>query len=406
MIIAILVISSLYVITSEPTCYVRSEGKNGGEDDDGENGEDNDEEEDGDDNETDGDDTLDFTHTVFIEEGTGTNCYYCTFVADILHELSESEDLDFEYISLVEDKNSDAYDRLWVEYNLFGLPTVYIDGGYDVTVGGGVEKSVFEEKILEAMTRDVPEMKVTVNSTFDNTSNNLSTVVTILNNENQAYNGRLRIYLAEIISPWPDYGNRPYRNAFIGYLYNKDISVEANGNITISADQINISNLDPENLKIFAVVFSSKSVEKFSNLIMDPPRNPFDAYYADAADTTIVVPGGNLPPTLEISLPETRKLHIGGRPIFKFQFLIKKTVLIGKLSIKANASDESGIEKVEFSFDGDLEFTDEEAPYEFSIKKGGLFRRILPRKHTITVKAYDNEGKTATTSMDIITLFF
>lgn len=74
--------------------------------------------------------------------------------------------------------------------------------------------------------------------------------------------------------------------------------------------------------------------------------------------------------------------------------------------IKANASDDSGIEKVEFYLDEVLIYTDEEAPYEYEIKKAGLLRPILPRKHTITVKAYDTEGKTDDASLEVRTRFF
>ena len=341
-----------------------------------------------------------FVHHVFIEEGTATTCKYCPAVADILHDIYASKRYTFYYVSMVEDRSKKAYDRLHNEYNIYGFPTVYIDGGYGI-VFGAKEKSVFEDKISAALSRETPNVGVFVDAEYDNDSGELLTLVSIKNNENYTYNGRLKVYLTEIISRWNNYENKPYHFSFIDYTIDEDISVDAYENTSVSAYR-DISDLDPDNLMLIAVVFNSDSVKKFSDPENDPPKYSFNAFYADAANATRVVVGGNLPPAVGILSPETGKIYIRGHPVFKTLF--GKTILVGKTTIEAYAEDDSGVEKVELYVDGKLVMSDDDAPYSWSLRKISLFKHFV-RRHTITVKAYDEEGKTSSVSIDVITFF-
>ena len=185
----------------------------------------------------------------------------------------------------------------------------------------------------------------------------------------------------------------------------KNISIEAKGNNTYTdkrdITEFDISDLVPEELMIIAVVFSSKSV-KADSWPDDESLGDFDAYYADAANATEIVPGGNLPPTVGIQLPEVGKLHILGYPILKTLF--KNTVLIGRTNVVANAEDDTNVTKVEFYIDDNLKFTDEEEPYTYSFRKVKLLKRFI-RRHTIKVIAYDEEGKTDTASITALCFF-
>ena len=157
--------------------------------------------------------------------------------------------------------------------------------------------------------------------------------------------------------------------------------------------------MDPENLMVIAVVFNGEKNQAYSNPTDN--KNPFDAYYADAAEGSELIEGGNLPPSVGISLPEIGKLHFLGKPIYEFK-LLKNTVLIGKTKIVAEAEDDSGIEKVEFYIDGNLVGEDTEEPYEYRFRKVKLLKRFV-RKHSISVIAYDKEGKTGTSdSIEVI----
>ena len=348
-----------------------------------------------------------FIHTVFIEEGTATWCEYCPNVAKILYELYNSGDYNFYYISLIQDKNPLAEKRLTEDYNIVAFPTIYIDGGYRVLTGGTNEKSKYANSIRDAESRESPEIRVTVSAEYNKNTSELTTTILLENNETEIYNGHLKVYLTEIKSRWInqyDDGTKPYHFAFLDYIKNEEISIDSKGNTTVfnksKISEFEVSNIAPEELMIVAVVFSSKSVKADS--FPDGVEGEFDAYYADATDATEVIPGGNIPPTIGLSLPEFGMLHIRGRPILKT--LLKNTILIGKTTIVANVEDDSGIEKVEFYINRKLKNTDTEEPYDYSFTKVKLLKRII-RKHTITVIAYDNEGKTSTISIDVIALF-
>ena len=354
------------------------------------------------------DDQEEFVHTVFIEEATSTTCAPCTKVASIIADLYKSGDYNFYYVSLIQDKSDKANKRLEKEYNIWGLPAVFIDGGYKILVGGGIGKSEFVNNIRAAESREAPEININITVKYNENTSELSTTIYAVSNETEKYTGRLRVYLTEIISRWNQANTKPYHYAFLDYIIDKKISIAGKGDITVT-DKRNITgfavpDLAPEELMIVAVIFSSESVKADSYPSRDD-KGEFDAYFADATSATLIVPGGNLPPSVGISLPETSTLHIRGRPIYKFKVL-KSTILIGKMIIKANASDDSGIEKVEFYLDEELIYTDEEAPYEYEIKKAKnrrLFRRM---KHTIKIIAYDTEGKTDDASIEVTTRFF
>jgi thiol-disulfide isomerase/thioredoxin len=341
-----------------------------------------------------------FVHTVFIEEATATWCAPCPQVAAILHDLYETENYQFYYVSMVHDVNDKAEERLDVDYNNLGFPTVYIDGGYKV-VFTAEDKSVYEDEISAALLRNTPNLHISVNAVFNNATNEMIIDILVENGEKETYTGRLRVYLTEITSRWADNDGNPYSFGFLDYILNQEISIDAGDTAVVQKikkiSDVGFSNLDPENLKIFAVVFSSEKNQGYS----DPPDNqePFDAYYADAVNATVLVPGGNQPPGVGISIPVKGKWHFWGRPLFKTLFG-NNTILIGKTTITAIAEDDSNIEKVEFYIDEDLKSTVTQEPYEWSLKRVAFIKHF--RRFTIKVKAYDDTGKTASTSIDVI----
>ena len=344
-----------------------------------------------------------YTRNVFVEEGSFTNCKYCPIVAEILYDLYTSGNYNFYFVNLIR-ANDKADERLDNEYKLYGLPTVYVDGGYKVLLGGGHEKSEYAQAIRDAEYRNAPDIRLILEAKYDNNTNKLICKVLIDNKEDETYNGRLRVYLTEKISRWSGPKGEPYHFGFLDYLINQEISIKGNTNVSfnesIYISNLDISDLDPENLMVIAAIFNSEKHQAYSN--PTDKKNPFDAYYADAAEGSELIEGGNLPPTVGISLPEIGKLHILGKPIYEFK-LLDNTILIGKSKIVAEAEDDSRIEKVEFYIDGNLVGEDTEEPYECSFRKIKLFKRFI-RKHTISVIAYDNEGKTGSSdSIEVIT---
>jgi hypothetical protein len=98
------------------------------------------------------------------------------------------------------------------------------------------------------------------------------------------------------------------------------------------------------------------------------------------------------PPTATITRPKEGYLYfldieIGPTPN-------GNTIIVGRITIKADASDEtSGIDKVEFYINDELKYTDEGAPYEWEWHPGISFNP------TIKVVAYDEAGNSNSDSM-------
>jgi hypothetical protein len=302
---------------------------------------------------------------------------------------------------MIEDYKIKAKDRLEQDYNIYGYPTVYIDGGYDVILGTDYDSTFLREKISKAENRDVPEIAVNVTTKIDESNNKAETEILIDNYESNTYTGRLRVYLTERISI-PGYDGNPYHFGFLDFIADEEVSVTSGSQKKVTKTY-DISDLDVDNLMIIAVVFNSESVEKYSN--PDDNEKPFDAHYADAADGIPVVVGGNLPPAVGITSPQLGMIYFNGNIkgtgilniLQMSQF--KNTILLGSTKIfTVHAEDDSGIDKVEFYIDGELIDTIEEAPYNYTYKK--LIRSIFLKKHTLEVIAYDDEGKTSSASIE------
>ncbi len=123
----------------------------------------------------------DFTHTVFCEEGTATWCGYCPEAAEALESIYNSNDYPFYFVALISNKNDIAEDRLFQDYNIYGYPTCYIDGGYKVVVGAQSE-STFRNRIESCGKRDVHELDLSISVEW-NGSGILDINVEITNNE-------------------------------------------------------------------------------------------------------------------------------------------------------------------------------------------------------------------------------
>jgi len=105
------------------------------------------------------------------------------------------------------------------------------------------------------------------------------------------------------------------------------------------------------------------------------------------------------PPSLAITRPKKGWLYINllaGSIRREFPIVIT-TIVIGSIDVTATSSDyESGVNRVEFYLDGDLQYTDDKSPYIWPWnEKCNLFPYLL------TVKAYDNVGLSSTLSMRV-----
>jgi len=101
------------------------------------------------------------THTVFCEEATATWCQYCPAAANGLYDVYDSEEYPFYFAAMVADKNDIASDRVLEDYNLYGYPTCFFDGGYSVVVGASSE-STYKSKVRVRSAKDVHELDLSI----------------------------------------------------------------------------------------------------------------------------------------------------------------------------------------------------------------------------------------------------
>lgn len=325
----------------------------------------------------------------FFEVATKVVCSECPKVSSILDEIFKSEEYPFYYVSL---SNTDpkAIQRI-NQYNILGYPTIYVDGGYRVLIGSKVQKSDLEKAINEALAREKSNISINLKTDLNKETNKLTTTVQITNHDNTTYSGRIRVYLTDMISTSGE-SNTPERFLFIEFIVDDKVEIKPNEQIQMTKD-ILIDKLDPENLVIFAALFNSQKQTSYSN---PPDKNPFDAYYVDAVSATVVVEDGNIPPEVGITNPKVNYHHLLGKPIRKS--IYSNTILLGRTTIAANISDDSGIAKVEFYINEKLTKTVTAPPYEW------IWHQFAIGKKTITVKAYDDNGKTSLASIEVFVI--
>ena len=173
----------------------------------------------------------DFTHTVFIEEGTATWCPNCPFAAEALYSMYQSGNYSFYYVALVHDMNEIAKDRLMDYviniYKLIAFPTVYFDGGDQNMVGraGTVQatEAAYIDIIEEVGSREVKQPIDLETSVSWEGNAKITVTVDITNNGNFFYFGKIRSYVTEIESRWNDNNGNPYHFALLDFAINRPV---------------------------------------------------------------------------------------------------------------------------------------------------------------------------------------
>jgi len=279
----------------------------------------------------------DFTHTVLGEFGTASYCGYCKFGHSALKQIYSEGYRPFYYVSMVGDKNKNAYNRLKDDYNFYGYPTIWFDGGYKVNLGASsVEQAyaAYNASIYACGSRSVNDIDLTLDVEWLGPGNpspvNGNTTVpldkclswtnaemkisaSIKNNEATTYGGTLRVYVTEINSSmgWQDQYGNPYTFPFLDFAYNDEISIDAgqtweddtnwDGKDYNDGYGNDFSSITQENIMIIASVFDDEWHQGYSY----PPNNyPFDAYYVDESEGFIA--GTNTDPkTFDVYFGET-----------------------------------------------------------------------------------------------------
>ncbi len=241
------------------------------------------------------------THTPFAEYGTTTWCGYCKYAHGALKELYAEGELDFYYVTLVCDKNANAYSRAKDDFNLYGYPTVWWDGGLRVNVGAGSipsAKSYYKNSINYCGNKAVKDVDIDLSVTWLG-GTEMEIDVLINNNEASTYNGTIRVYITEIESSkgWKDTAGQLYTFPFLGWAFNENITIPSGESWSDSTFWDGSSNgfpsLTEDNTMVIATVFNDEWHQAYS---YPPNNNPFSAYYAD--ETVGVRVGNNRAPEI------------------------------------------------------------------------------------------------------------
>ncbi|NIA10249.1 MAG: hypothetical protein GWP10_11125 [Nitrospiraceae bacterium] len=304
----------------------------------------------------------------------------------------------FYYVTMAADKFDPAKSRLENDYNIYGYPTCFFDGGKEVAYGVR-DASYYGNKITAAGKRSVPDISINVLANWIQCPCQIGLFVEayVTNSGSSNYTGHLVVYIAEINSRWTDGDGIPYHFGFMGYAINETINVGAYGEHYSSGywnppayGFENMLKKDMENVIAIAVLFNDTAHTSYA----DPPdKNPFDAYYVDSVATDRVF-NVDLPPVTKITSPLSGSLYFFGREITKTGG--SKSIIIGKISVDAYADDDVGIQKVEFYVDDELKETDFSHPYSW------LWNGFAVGNHEIKVRAYDTAGNSTTDSMNVI----
>jgi hypothetical protein len=263
--------------------------------------------------------TTSSTHTVFAEYAASTGCIPCKNAHAALKSIYTEGSQPFYYVTFSR-KNKNTEQRTLIEYNLYGWPTVFFDGGNQSYCGasGDAEhmKQIYITNITQCSGRPVPDLFADLSITWlKNATMRIN--LTIQNNETTNYGGHLRVYVTEIFSSmWNDSGGNPYTFAFLDYAYNQDIfintagiwqeSVLWNGHEYNDGYGHNFGQITPDNVMVFATVFNNTRHQGYADLPIGA-LSPYDAYYVD--ETTAAMPdvSSNPPSKPVLSGPSSGK---------------------------------------------------------------------------------------------------
>lgn len=292
------------------------------------------------------------THTVFAEDLTATWCVHCPPSSDNLEKIEESGAYDFKYVCLIDDMVQDAADRV-DEFNPGGFPLVMFDAGYDEVSGNqsSAGTSNFEEAIETCEPRDVRDIDVDVACTYEGAK--LSVDVEVTNNEGDAYNGLLRVYVIEKVSRYLDYNGHYYPNGFIGFAVDETFTVEGSGSYstegewdgTTEKDLLgdDFSDIEIDNIEIYALVFNGDgSYKKHEGL----NAKFYTQKLNDAFDECVPTKGsGSVTPPPPPPPPP-------GVPEVSIKSPSNGATVEGEVTIKAGVSSENDLSSVKVRIDG------------------------------------------------------
>ncbi|MBN1280867.1 MAG: hypothetical protein JXA00_04380 [Candidatus Thermoplasmatota archaeon] len=209
--------------------------------------------------------TADFTHTVFIEEGTTTTCPSCPNAAEALASLYDSGEYPFYFVALVCDENQLASNRFWWHYRGIAVPTLFFDGGLNQTVGSASTpqqtEQLYRPFIEGAGNREVHPLEMTSTVTGHNDAT-LDITVTVKNTGSRLYIGFLRSYVTEIESRWNNNAGNPYHFGFLDFALTRLVILPAEKSKTFSVTwdganphgDLSFADIEDDNIMVISTV--------------------------------------------------------------------------------------------------------------------------------------------------------
>jgi hypothetical protein len=239
-----------------------------------------------------------YTHTVVALFGTATFCYYCQFAHAALKNIYAGQQYPFSYVTLVGDKNKNAFSVLHTEFGFptgcYAYPDVFFDGGFRLDLGASSTSNAdakYRTSIPLCGNRPASNITSTLSVGWLGNAR-INIALQLQNNEQATYQGRLRIYVTEITTSmgWLDDAGYPYTFPFLDYAKNQNISISAgsvwsgsliwDGNTHTDGYGNTFGSITSDNLMVIAAVYNSTPHLKYS---FPPNTWPFNAYYTDAA---------------------------------------------------------------------------------------------------------------------------
>ena len=226
-------------------------------------------------------------------------------------------------------QNDFSNERL-LEYNA-AYPEAFLDGGYRVAKS----HDEVEQAMQDCRERKRNDIKLEVKAEWFECPCiwGLIIVVKIKNNENESYNGTLRIYVTEVNSRWKSDGGERYHFSFLEFADVENIGMDAKGEFyraviwDTKQHFPDIYDNGKNNVAVIAALFQQES------------------HHLDAVDISI---SSNVPPYVSIYYLKDGHLYIFGREIFK----TARTIIVGEIVAKIKTWDDHGIKKLELYEDG------------------------------------------------------
>jgi len=169
---------------------------------------------------------LSASHTVLVEYLSNTT-FKTSVTSDQLYSLYSSGKYNFQYVTLVTDKTKIAEKRAQ-ELGLQSYPAVYFDGGYRIVLGQQSSDQSYIDAIIESSLRKTEDIEIQIDGFWIECPchKDIAGEISVINNKNARYRGRLILSIVEINSRWEDSDGRPYDYAVLDYILDEEISIE------------------------------------------------------------------------------------------------------------------------------------------------------------------------------------